>query len=200
MIFRDSWTFRTNFIPVRWKQRRWWGWELTDDHQHEDAELWGPNFNNSEHIWRLAVGFYEVQGFFFFFFFTGKSGWCGTILTRGCEMGLYISASNPRLRASMCIFTFSTYYNFVTSFLNLKYLFCVAFISSSSKMFASVSVKWKSFSRTQNQICLEIRRICSRSARSSRRKAKSFLSSRHVWIWITSDRNFSLILEHFPPH
>lgn len=95
-----------------------------------------------------------------------------------------------------CVFS---HFPLITTFLNLYYLFFVAFISSASKTFTSVSMKWKSFSRTQNQICLEIRRICSRSARYSRRKAKSFLSSRHVWIWIRSDRNFSPILENFPP-
>lgn len=106
MILRDSWTFRTNFNPVQWKQRRWWGWELADDHQHDDVELWGPNFSNSEHIWSPAVGFYKVQWFFY-----RKMWLVWNDPDRGCETVSHISASNPRLRASMCIFTFSTYNN-----------------------------------------------------------------------------------------
>lgn len=50
-----------------------------------------------------------------------------------------------------CVFS---HFPLITTFLNLYYLFFVAFISSASKTFTSVSMKWKSFSRTQNQICL----------------------------------------------
>ena len=191
MNFRDSLTFRTNFNPVQWKQRCWWGWELTDDHQHDDVELWGPNFSNSEHIWSPAVGFYKVQWFFLQENVVGVERSWPEAVRRFHTSQLQILDF-----VHQCVFS---HFPPLTTFLNLSYLFCVAFISSPSKTFTSVSMKWKSFSRTQNQICLEIRRICSRSARYSRRKAKSLLSSRHVWIWIRSDRNFSPILENFPP-